>query len=237
MSAIAGEHRSRLGLAEPAVALTDLAVGFEAAVCALAMGRASLGDRATARARRLQAWLVAFFAATATAALAGAVLHGIPRDWRVVIRSRLWRISLGSIGVASLSAWWISAGVLRRPSPIGSVLPAVTAAHAGYLAVVSVSEPPYAVAIATYVPGAVALGGALASRLPDPAWRRPAGLGLLALGVTFAAAGVQVRRIAIHPTLFDHNALYHTLQAAGVGIFLASGRGLIRAAAQPVERQ
>ena len=35
---------------------------------------------------------------------------------------------------------------------------------------------------------------------------------------TFAAAGVQVGRIGL-TRRFDHNALYHTLQAIGVAVF------------------
>ena len=87
-------------------------------------------------------------------------------------------------------------------------------------------ERPYWVAIAGYVPAAIVFGGALATRLDDPEDRVPAAVGLAGLAVTFAAAGVQVGRIGFGRA-FDHNALYHTLQAAGIGLFYRSAVGFL----------
>ena len=83
-------------------------------------------------------------------------------------------------------------------------------------------------AIATYLPGALALGAGLASRLRDPVTRGAAAIALAGLGLTFGAAAVQVRRIALHPRLFDHNATYHAIQAIAVACFYAAARRFIQ---------
>jgi hypothetical protein len=46
----------------------------------------------------------------------------------------------------------------------------------------------------------------------------PLAQGLAGLLLTLVAAGVQQARLAVHPTYFNHNALYHLLQA--IALFL-----------------
>ena len=221
---------TRIKLYEPAVALTDLAVGLEAGVFALVIART--GDRAATLSPRAVAsrrWFVVFFAATSAAAIVGAVLHGLlpARDTRA--RRRLWRVSLGSIGVAGLSAWCLGAVLALPRATAVRVRRVMIAAHAIYLLWLSRSNPPYSVAIAVYVPGAVALGSGLVRRSRDPITRTAAAIALAGLGLTFGAAAVQLKRIAIHPRLFDHNATYHTIQAVALASFFAAARRFIGA--------
>ena len=100
----------RIRLHEPAVALTDLAIGVEAGAFAIAVARtgqkAGLAAPAGDAIRR---WFVVFFGATSVAAIAGAALHGLLPAGDAPVRRRLWRVSLGSIGVAGLSAWCLGA--------------------------------------------------------------------------------------------------------------------------------
>jgi hypothetical protein len=162
------------------------------------------------------------------AALAGAALHGLFAEPGGSGRLRLWRVSLGSIGISGLAGWGIAA-ITALPRPAANrLLAAVAAAHAGYLIGLTRTDPPYKVAIAVYLPGAAALGLALASRIRSSALRTPAAVGLAGLGLTFGAAIVQLRRIAVHPRLFDHNATYHAIQAVAIGCFYAAARGFIR---------
>jgi hypothetical protein len=221
----------RIRLYEPAVALTDLAIGVEAGVFALALARAGgTSGPSTWRALATRRWFVGFFAATSVAALAGAALHGLLPNGGSAARRRLWRVSLGSIGVAGLSAWCLGALLaLPRAAALRARRLAVVA-HVGYVAGLSRTDPPYAVAIATYLPGALALGAGLALRLRDPVTRGAAAIALAGLGLTFGAAAVQVRRIAVHPRLFDHNATYHAIQAIAVASFYAAARQFIQAA-------
>ena len=218
----------RIRLHEPAVALTDLAIGLEAGAFAVALARARTGDaQRTPRAVAARRWFVAFFGGTSVAALAGAALHGLVADRASPARLRLWRVSLGSIGLAGLSAWCLAA-VLALPRAASLRVRRVAAvAHAAYLTGLSVTNPPFAVAIGTYLPGALALGGGLVTRLRQPAERAAAAIALAGLGLTFGAAAVQLRKVALHPRLFDHNATYHAIQALAIACFYAAARRFI----------
>jgi hypothetical protein len=228
----------RFRLHEPAVALTDLLIGVEAGVFALILARAGSADATrTQPAVAIRRWFVVLFGATSVAALAGAALHGFFPDRGAVGRLRLWRISLGSIGISALSAWGLAA-VLALPTHAANRLQgAAAAAHAAYLVALTRANPPYMVAIAVYLPGAAALGLALLTRVWHPALRQPAATGLAGLGLTFGAAVVQLRRMALHPRLFDHNATYHAIQAIAMACFYVAARGFIRASRQPGGRR
>ncbi|MFL5642349.1 MAG: DUF6962 family protein [Chloroflexota bacterium] len=219
----------RFRVHEPAVALTDLAIGVEAASFALLLTRAGGDDdRRSPEAVTARRWFVVFFAATSLAALTGAALHGLFVDREDPARRRLWRVSLGSIGIAGLSAWCLGA-VLALPRASAVRLErTMIAVHAAYLALLSRTSPPYSVAIATYIPGSVALGVALVRGIADSAVRVPSSIALAGLSLTFGAAAIQVRRIAIHPRLFDHNATYHAIQAIAIACFYAAARGFIQ---------
>jgi hypothetical protein len=219
----------RIRLHEPAVALTDLAIGVEAGAFAIALARAGSGnlDR-TPRAAAARRWFVAFFGATSVAALAGAALHGLVADPRSTARLRLWRVSLGSIGVAGLSAWCLAAVLALPRAAGGRVRRAAVVVHAVYLAGLTRTNPPFAVAIGTYLPGALALGVGLVARLRAPGERSAAAIALAGLGLTFGAAAAQLRKIAVHPRLFDHNATYHSIQALAIACFYAAARRFIR---------
>lgn len=203
---------------EPAVALTDALVALESTVLAVRLARNS-----TARGP-LKTPFVVFFGATAVASGTGAVLHGLTEDPADPRRRALWRTSLASIGVAALSSWFVAARLVARDP--GRVERLAVLGHVPYLLYVASGDRPFAVAIASYVPGATVLAGALVTRLDEPEQRAAASLALAGLVVTFAAAGVQVGRIGLG-RMFDHNALYHTLQAAGIGLFYRSAIGFL----------
>ena len=225
----------RIRIHEPAVALTDLAIGLEAGAFALALAKAGAADASrTPQAVASRRWFVVFFAATSVAAIVGAALHGLLPDRDTPAGVRLWRVSLGSIGVAGLSAWCLGAVLALPRATAAQVQRLMIGAHAAYLLWLSRTTPPYVVAIAVYVPGGLALGTGLLRRLQDPITRAAAAIALAGLGLTFGAAAVQVRRIAIHPRLFDHNATYHTIQAIAVAAFFAAARRFVGVAAGSV---
>jgi Family of unknown function (DUF6962) len=213
--------------AERSVALTDLALGLEAAVFAalLARGRDRSG-------RGLRRPLVVSMAATAVAALTGAALHGLTVDRTDARRRTLWRISLSSIGVAALSSWTLGARLRLAPSTARTLERVVTILHVPYFVAVATGERPYRLAVSTYLPGAIFLTAALATGLVRGPARVAAGLGLSGMGVTFLAAAVQVRRIGVGRR-FDHNARYHTLQAGGIALLYAAGRRLAGRTSRP----
>jgi hypothetical protein len=217
----------RVPVHEIAVAATDLALGIEGFVLAGDIARRPVGPN-DERARSLRGSFVAFFAATATAATAGAALHGLFPNRNHPTRRRLWRLSLGAIAVGSLAGWRIGAWAGWPAATARRIVRPISLLHAAYLAVLSRTSPPFAVAIATYLPGGGFLGWGLARRLRDRRERRSAATALLGLGLTFVAAWIQARRVAVHRRWFDHNALYHTVQAFALLVFHRAAAGLLR---------
>ena len=216
----------RVRLHEPAVALTDVAIGVEAGVFAVLLGREGRDDdRRSPEAVTVRRWFVVFFGATSVAAFVGAALHGLFPDRLHPARLRLWRVSLGSIGVAALSAWCLGAVLALPRATATRVQRTMVAVHAAYLVALSRTNPPFSVAIATYIPGSLALGAALLRGLADPVVRVPSAVAAAGLALTFGAAAVQLRHMAIHPRLFDHNATYHAIQAVAIACFYAAARG------------
>lgn len=219
----------RIRLHEPAVALTDLAIGLEAGAFAVALARAAAADaRRAPRLVAVRRWFVVFFGATSAAAIVGAALHGLIEDREAPVRLPLWRVSLGSIGVAGLSAWCLAATLALPRAASLRVKRTAGVVHAAYLLALTRTNPPFAVAIGAYLPGALALGAGLIGRLRDPAERAAAAIALAGLSLTFGAAAVQVRKVAIHPRLFDHNATYHAIQALAIACFYAAARRFVQ---------
>ena len=207
---------------ERVVALTDLALGIEAVAFAAALAVGGRGHPS-----RLRGPLVVSFAATAVASLTGAALHGLFAERTDPRRRALWRTSLASIGTAALASWWLGAR-LSLGTRAGAVVSAVaTIAHVPYLVSVLSGDRPFFVAILAYLPGVAFLSGALLAHRRDPLGRVDADTALAAIGVTVTAAVVQVRGVGLGPR-FDHNALYHSLQALGTGLFFLAAQGLLQ---------
>ena len=217
---------------ELGAALTDALVGIEALAIAGSLRGWKGGDgrRATGRALEIQRAFVLFYASTGVAALSGAALHGLFSDRRHPVRRALWRISLASIGLGSLAAWRLGAWLALTGRSRQRVETAAAGVHALYIGGVVLMSPPYAVAVASYVPGTVFLGWACAQRLDDPDERVGAALGLAGLGITVAAAAIQVLRVSIGGRALDSNTLYHLVQAGGLMVFQRSATRLIEAA-------
>lgn len=229
-NAAASRSTSRFRLHEPAVSLSDLALAVETGVFAIGVARYGRGSLGTDRSRDLRRWLIGFFGSSAAAALAGAAVHGLSASKDDPRRRLFWRASLSSIGLASLSAWHLGA-ILSLPSGAArSLLVPVEVVHVAYLVVVARTHPPFKLALALYAPSAFFLRLALMSRLRVPAERAPAALALVALTVSTAAAVMQVRKLAVHPRWFDHNATFHVVQAVAFAILYRAARGLLRAA-------
>src|SRR6266705_1982479 len=86
-----------------------------------------------------------------------------------------------------------------------------------YSIYVAAIDDHFRVAIVNYIPSVIFLAMAFALR-----YRRrhesPVLIGLLGLIVTGIAAVIQRSGLSLHPTLFNHNATYHLVQA--IGLFL-----------------
>ena len=218
------------GLHEPAVTLSDLAIAIETGAFAIGVARLGREHPDTVRSRALRRWLIGFYTSAAAASLAGAAVHGLSASKDDPGRLAYWRVSLSAISLAGLCAWHLAATLEPRSGVGRSLLVPVDIVYLAYLVTVSRTHPSFQSALALYAPGAFFLRLALLSRLRVPAERRSAALAQAALAVSTVAAVIQLRKIALHPRWFDHNATFHLVQAAAFAILYPAARGMLRSA-------
>ena len=87
----------------------------------------------------------------------------------------------------------------------------------------AVAESELAVAIAAYLPASLFWLAVLVLAYRETR-QSPALAGVIGVLLTFAAAWVQQRNIALHPRYFDHNALYHVIQFIALFLLYRSAR-------------
>jgi hypothetical protein len=191
-------------MTEPDVTMTDFLLALEALAFAVVIARSSTTPT--------QRWFVMFFSATALASLAGGLVHGFFSDSKV-----LWRLVLIALGLVSAAAWTIGARMLFTDRTAEIIAIAAGVAFVVYALVVVFVSDAFFIAIANYLPSTLFLIVAffVAYRLTPST---PLALGLGGLLLTLVAAAVQQGGIALHPKYFNHNALYHLLQA--IALFL-----------------
>jgi hypothetical protein len=218
---------------EALVAATDAVVGVVALAALGGVLRAT--SRTSERGRSLRRAFGAFFGCVAVASFAGAALHGLYRDPASVGRRLLWKVSLGAIGASAAAGVDAAAALALRGTPAFVARTLAGLALAAWLVVIAVAAVPYRAVVALYAPALAVFGGALASRLRHEAERPTAAIGLLGLGLTVAAAIIQVTGGRVGP--LGRNTLYHAVQAIGLAVLARSATGLIGDRAREAARQ
>jgi hypothetical protein len=208
-------------IAEPAVTLSDWAIALECGVLAWLTGRA--GD---VRAGAARGWLVAFFAFTAVAALAGGAVHGLFPDPKSQGQRWLWPFTLFAVGATAWSAWAAGGYLVFGRRAARAIATLAGAGFALYALIAWRAGFAYAVAIAGYLPAACFL-------LVVFAWLRwrvadgRLGQGVAGLVLTFVAAAVQRDVVWL-----GHNTAYHVIQAVALFLIYRGGVGAMDAAAR-----
>lgn len=207
-------------MTEPDVTLTDYGLFAECAAFAWVIAR-----RPTTL-MTLRRWTVMFFLFTAVAALLGGTVHGFFVTEAGGIGRALWKLSMIAIGAAALAAWAIGARLLFARTGADRVVAAAMSLVAVYAAVILFVSDGFWVAVVGYVPAAAFLLAAFlrAAVRERTSW---ATLGAWGLALSFVAAAVQQLRIALHPEYFNHNALYHLVQAIALALVFLACRGLL----------
>lgn len=211
-------------LLEPDVALSDFALALECA------GFAAWLRRPLYPATALRLWFVTLFAALGAGAFLGGVWHGFLGEGPSLFSGLVWRATLLAVGVVSLASWHIGAQLLLPPRAIRFAKAILPASFAVYALVVLFVSQSFAVVVAYYLPAVIF---ALAAFARDYA-RRPSWHGFLAVAgavLTLLAAAVQQGGIGLHPLYFNHNALYHLIQAIALLLIFLAARSLVRPAA------
>ena len=209
-------------MTEPAVTLTDYALAIECAAFVIALARLDARDKA------LCLWFVVFFASIGAASVLGGTVHGFFLAASSPGRRILWPATIFAILVTSLAAWNIGAVLQLNKRQAALVRRLAIAQLVIFSLVVLFITSKFYVGIIAYLPSTVFLLGAFITtyrRSPDPAVR----WGVAGLALTLAAAMVQQLHISIHPVYFNHNALYHVIQGAALGMIFVAARSMARA--------
>jgi hypothetical protein len=199
---------------EPDVALTDYLLALECAILCVLIARKAPPP--------LRAWWMIFFASIGAASLFGGTVHGFFLDTSTEGWAVLWHATILAIGIASVATWAIGS-YLQLPERAGAVVRrTVVALLIPYAAIVFFVSSRFIVAILMYLPATLFLLVAMIDSYRRTQ-QRMLMHGITGLTLTFIAAAIQQLRISIHPVYFNHNALYHVVQAiALVLIFLAA---------------
>jgi hypothetical protein len=196
-------------MTEPDVALTDYLLAAE---CALF---AALFVRRGGHGRALRPWFILFFASSALASALGGTLHGFFSDPSTPGRPVLWRATLLVLGLAGWALWSMSAALVLPRAALRWVGLAAGIVWLGYVCVVLWVLADFRVAILQYGLPTLALAAALiAAALRGCVTARL--LGLAGVVLTWAAAAIQQGRVTLHDVYFNHNALYHLVQAGAL---------------------
>ncbi|NIO08208.1 MAG: hypothetical protein GTO40_09475 [Deltaproteobacteria bacterium] len=209
-------------ITEPDVTLTDYLIALESALFTyLLIGH---GGQVAA----LGLWFAVFFGSVSLAAVAGGTVHGFFLDTSTLGYRVLWPLTLIAIGVTALSAWAIGARVYFSPKVAFWITVGAFILFAGYCLVVFFITQSFFVAVIHYLPATVFLtvvflmvywGGR----------ETPVFIGLVGLLLTFVAAGVQQGGLSLHPIYFNHNALYHLIQAVALFMIFWTARWWVTA--------
>jgi hypothetical protein len=168
-------------------------------------------------------WWAAAFAATGVAAVLGGTSHGYAPVLAASTHALVWRLTYVTVGVANLCILQgaAMAGLPRRwhrPARAVLMLRLVTVAAA----LIVLGEFRYVLYdYAITLLGLLALAVALGARSDRAA-------GWVAAGVVASAAGaaVQLARIG-QGAVFNHNDLFHVVQAIGLLLYARAGRDLV----------
>ena len=202
-------------IAEPMTVLTD----YGLAAVAGALG-AILWKRAEHQGSR-RLWAASFLA-VAGAAAAGGTWHGFAPRMDAAAATALWRLTYGLVGLGNFlilaGAVVAAARVPARDWLIGAAALRFTVSFA-----LLVLHPDFRYVVYDYA-------GTLVGLLVLAAWlarRGRPGAPAIVAGVAASRAGAAVQRLGLAPSAaFNHNDLFHVIQAVGLYLYGLAGRRL-----------
>jgi hypothetical protein len=203
---------------DPDVAFTDLGLALLGGYLGWRLWRGS--SRSTLR--RTGAVLMA---GLANAALWGGIFHAFFPDGTATLSGFLaWIPVTVSIAVAACTMLDLSLRLLLPGTPFRIRQSLLAAYGATFVGVVLFVRESFSTIVYFYTPTLLLLlfaTGRRAVRSRDAGWT------LISAGlvVSMVAAVLQQAEVVIHPTYFDHNAVYHVVQALALLFLYAGWRG------------
>ena len=193
-----------LGLIQPDVALTD----FFLALGTLVLGLIILNIKVKSK---IKFTIFLFYISLALSSLIGGIVHGFFPYSGLLVNLILWKATMICLGLVSLFSWLI-AGNIILPKYKKLILYLASFEFLLYSVYIIFVNSQFKIAIYNYVPATIFLLvslGILYFRKKD----NPILLGIIGIILTFIAAWIQQAQISLHPIYFNHNALYHFVQA------------------------
>lgn len=200
-------------ITEPATLVTDyLLAAFTAALAWRLFRARSLDSRVGGPTSAWKLWWAVAFASTAAAGLAGGTVHGFQLLLAPGVLDLLWLLTLESLVVSSFAVARAAIAGAGLSEAAGRRLSLAAAlAYAGY-GLWLAGRPVFLAAIAAY---GVALAVLVADQLRSKLRHRGARSLVAGVAVSVVAAAVQQSGWSLHRA-FNHNDLYHVVQAVGV---------------------
>ena len=208
-------------MTEPDVTLTDYGLAIECALFAFSLYLH--GDR---RAPTLP-WFVLFFGSIGVATLTGGTVHGFFLDPETMGYRILWPLTLLAGGVAAIATWAIGARLWLSEKLARRIITLAIVEFVLYCATVLLYSQEFYITVANYLPPTLLLL-MIFHKLHRHMRIRELRIGTIGLVLTFVAAGVQLGRIALHPIYFNHNAVYHVIQAVALFMIFWAARWLVK---------
>jgi len=166
---------------------------------------------------------MAFFSSISIAAAAGGTVHGFFLDESSLGYRILWPFTLIVIGITSLSGVYIGAALLFSRPKANYINRVALAFFLAYSSIVLFIRGDFRIAILDYLPALIFLGGAFL--LAHLRQRKQAFLiGFLGVCTMLLSAAAQQAKLGVDPRYFDHNALYHVLQAIALFMVFIAAR-------------
>jgi hypothetical protein len=207
-----------MSLHDPAVTLTDYLLAVECAWFAATLARRSVPPAAF-----LRRAFVLLFATTAAASVLGGTTHGFFPDPASAGNRVLWLATLLTIGAVAMAMLAVAASIGIGTKTARRAIPGLWLLFGAYAAVVVFGTRNFLVAIAVYLPAALLLLAAFAR-----GWRSRrnpgAAAGIGGVVVTLLAAAGQQAGLGLHPVYFNHNAVYHVVQAIALYLLFRAAR-------------
>jgi len=202
-------------IAEPDVSLTDFLLTAECMALAWLL-------TGPAENPLVQAWFIVAFLSVGISALLGGISHGFLTKNENAVHKLVWRSTIAMLGVTALSMWVLATEIIFGATASEYVTIVAGLALVGYVFVVVSRHPPFALALAYYMPAAAYLLLAF-SVAAMHSGNKLLLIGTGGMALSLIAAWVQHKKISLHRRFFNHNALYHVLQGiALVGIYVAA---------------
>ena len=203
------------------VSLTDYGLAAECAYFAYIFARKPKS------ALSLSPVFALFFCCIALAAATGGTVHGFFQNENSLGYRILWPFTLVVMGITALAGVHIGTALQFTRSVATYINRAAMAVFAAYLIVVIFIRSDFLVAILDYVPSLIFIG--VAFILAHRRHRKSRFLiGFLGVCTMLLAAAAQQAKIGIDPRFFDHNALYHVLQAVALFMVFLAARESIK---------